>query len=261
MVHERVGGQPFRIRVGDHPIVGSDVCEVARIGSRTRPRVRVVGGDARESGPQLCRLLVRVVERAAFVRAEPVLVQREAVHRPADADGRGALEVGSERRHHGPGPGWRPGHLDPRPPCARRRPGALGACEQHHACVTDRDPRRRRVQRADRRLTAGRQHPPTRRCDLDTEARRDQPSQVVVGPTSHGHELEPVEFRQRATAGVGVGRARGGEDQRERLRRGQVVVVPMRDLPDADDDRDGRLHRVLALKRSSRHRARESRPT
>jgi hypothetical protein len=166
-----------------------------------------------------------------------MLVQREAVERPADPHGERALQVGlgcGERRavarrgprelHTGaPGPG--------------RGTGGLGAGDEHHARVTARDARGGGVERADGGLAAHRMHPAAVRRHVEVEARRHQRTKIVVGPRTDGHELERVDLSQHAAAGIRVRGTRGVDHERERFRIAHVVVVTARDLAHADDDR------------------------
>ena len=95
------------------------------------------------------------------------------------------------------------------------------------------------------------------RARVESEPLDDQPGEVVVGPRADRHELDRVDLVEQARAGIRLGRARGVEQQRQRFRERDVVVVPPGDLTDADDDRECARHldarlRSLALTRCPR---------
>ena len=101
------------------------------------------------------------------------------------------------------------------------------------------DPRRGRVEGADRRLAADgvlRGHGP---------ALGSSPSRSTTSPGRSSYDHAPIGMSSiastrssNAAAGVCLGRARGGEEQLDRLGRREVLVVAMGDLSDADDDRE-----------------------
>ena len=109
------------------------------------------------------------VEAETLVGAQRVLVEREAVEGAARCRRRRraaarALNAGNVGRP----PRRCPRHVDARSACACHGTGALGARRQHDAGVAGGDPRRGSVERADRRLAAGRVDP-ARARGLDVE--------------------------------------------------------------------------------------------
>ena len=218
------------------PTVG-DVVRVAHRRATTRtgwPRRRSARPDH-----SAARLGLRVGEAHALVGAQRVLVEREAV------DARARCRRPRRAAARAPSSGW----SSARPPAstaARRRPGGRGS---PRGC-----PRRRRAARRGRRRrrcgprprrgrgSASRRRPGARgrgRATASSPRRStDEPGEIVVRPRADRHELDRVDPVEQARAGVGLGRARGGEQQLERFGERDVVVVAVGDLADADDDRE-----------------------
>ena len=208
-------------------------CATTRTGWRPRRR-----RDRPTSAPTR----LGVGERAALMGTEGVLVEREAVearlmptaNAPASSGPSAGMVERSLAGVHG--------NAVAGPAGAGRRPGAFGAGEQDHAGVTGGDAGRRGVEHADRRLAPGGVDTTAGGRDVECQPVGDQRGEIVVRPRADRHQVEHVGPGQQTTTRVGVGRPRRGGDERERLRRSRVVVVPVGDLTDPDDDRDGCRH-------------------